>query len=68
MSEKPTVFIIDDDATARDSLAALVRSMSIALECYGSAEDFLAGYSCSEFLACGLLWDFMGYCLGLEIA
>ncbi len=44
MSENATVFIIDDDANARDSLAALVRSMSIAFECYGSAEDFLASY------------------------
>ncbi len=44
MSKNPTVFIVDDDATARESLAALVRSMGVAFECFGSAEEFLAAY------------------------
>jgi RNA polymerase sigma factor (sigma-70 family) len=42
MNEKPTVFIVDDDANARESLAALVRSMDVAFECFSSAEEFLS--------------------------
>jgi two-component system, LuxR family, response regulator FixJ len=38
----PTVFIVDDDDTACQSVAALVASMDLAYECFNSAEDYLA--------------------------
>ena len=44
MCAKPTVFIVDDEATARESVAALVQSMGIAHKSFGSAEEFLAAY------------------------
>jgi RNA polymerase sigma factor (sigma-70 family) len=42
VTEKATVFIIDDDATASASVAALVESMGLAYERFDSAESFLA--------------------------
>jgi two-component system response regulator FixJ len=41
MSERPTVFIIDTDARARQSIEALVRTMHFSAETYASAEAFL---------------------------
>ncbi len=41
MSGSPTVIIVDDDPFVRDSLAQLVRSMDLAVECFDSAEQFL---------------------------
>jgi FixJ family two-component response regulator len=43
MTEKGTVFIIDDDAAASASVAALVESMGLEYELFDSAESFLAG-------------------------
>lgn len=40
----PTVFIVDDDAAVRDSLTMLCESAGIAVECFDSAEAFLASY------------------------
>jgi two-component system response regulator FixJ len=37
----PTVFIVDDDEGARDSVKAIVRSMGVNAETYSSAEEFL---------------------------
>ena len=37
----PTVFVVDDDQGARDSVKALVRSMGIQAETFASAEEFL---------------------------
>lgn len=45
LCEKSTVFIVDDEAFVRESLAALVQSMGIAHESFDSAEEFLAAYS-----------------------
>jgi two-component system, LuxR family, response regulator FixJ len=39
--ESPTVFIVDDDEGARDSVKAIVRSMGVNAETYCSAEEFL---------------------------
>jgi FixJ family two-component response regulator len=39
---KPTVFIIDDDASVRKSLSRLLRSASYTTETFASAEEFLA--------------------------
>lgn len=39
-----TVFVVDDDDQARNSVCALVRSMGLAAESFSSAEGFLAAY------------------------
>jgi two-component system, LuxR family, response regulator FixJ len=44
-----TVFIVDDDPAARDSVAALVRAQGMDVETYPSAEDFLAAYDPARF-------------------
>ena len=37
----PVVFVVDDDPSARKGLARLLRSAGMAVEAYGSAEEFL---------------------------
>lgn len=44
MSEKPMVFVVDDDDLARDSICALVSAMDYPTKSFASAEDFLAYY------------------------
>ncbi len=49
--ETPTVFIIDDDPSARKGLSRLVRAAGLSVEVYGSALEFLErrhydGYGC----------------------
>jgi two-component system response regulator FixJ len=44
MATESTVFIVDDDPAARDSVAAMVRSKGLPVVTYGSAEEFLAAY------------------------
>ena len=44
MSEQPTVFVIDDDGPARDSVCLLVRSMGVRALAFESAEQFLQGF------------------------
>jgi len=41
MQYKPTVYVVDDDQGARNSVRALVRSMGVHSESFASAEDFL---------------------------
>ncbi|MGR8919523.1 MAG: response regulator transcription factor [Gammaproteobacteria bacterium] len=43
-SEAPpsTVFVVDDDAAVRESLALLIGSMALPVELFESAQDFLA--------------------------
>lgn len=45
MPLEQTVFVVDDDPGARDSVCCLVRSMGIAAEPFASAEDFLQHYA-----------------------
>jgi FixJ family two-component response regulator len=40
----PIVYIVDDDAAARDSLNLLCRTAGLKAECYDSAESFLGAY------------------------
>lgn len=47
MSE-PTVFIVDDDATIRDSLRWLLDSVELKSQSYASAAEFLADYDPSQ--------------------
>ena len=49
--ERPTVFIIDDNPSARRGLSRLVRAAGMSVEAYGSAQEFLErkhydGYGC----------------------
>ena len=37
----PTVFVVDDDAGMRASIAGLVKSAGLRAECFGAAEEFL---------------------------
>jgi FixJ family two-component response regulator len=37
----PTVFIVDDDAGMRASIAGLLKSAGLRAECFGAAEEFL---------------------------
>jgi FixJ family two-component response regulator len=39
--EEPVVFVIDDDASVREALSGLFRSVGLRVEVYGSASDFL---------------------------
>ena len=40
----PTVFVVDDEAAARDSVAALVSSMNLGCRSFSSAQQFLDQY------------------------
>jgi RNA polymerase sigma factor (sigma-70 family) len=42
---EPTVFVVDDDAGVRDSIALLIRSVGLKSQTYPSANDFLATYA-----------------------
>jgi len=42
--DKPTVFVVDDDAAVRDSIAELLESVDLQAECYASATAFLEGF------------------------
>jgi len=43
-SPKPTVYVVDDDAAMRRSLARLLRSAGYTAVLFASAEDFLRGW------------------------
>jgi FixJ family two-component response regulator len=45
MNETPTVAIVDDDQQVRESLAALIQSMNLDVECYASGREFLEKFS-----------------------
>jgi FixJ family two-component response regulator len=40
--ERPTVFVVDDDASMREALKNLLRSVGLAVEIFGSAQEFLS--------------------------
>jgi two-component system response regulator FixJ len=44
----PMVFIVDDDEAVRASLRLLLKSVGIAAQACGSAQEFLAGYDASR--------------------
>ena len=48
MKGVPTVFVVDDDNEARDSVCALVRSMNLEVRSYASAEEFLQGATAED--------------------
>src|SRR5262245_4506327 len=48
MNAMPTVTVVDDDEQVRESLAELLHSMNLAVECYSSGTEFLAGWSAAR--------------------
>ena len=40
----PIVFIVDDDASVRDSLRWLIESVQLKVQCFATAKEFLDGY------------------------
>jgi two-component system, LuxR family, response regulator FixJ len=51
-----TVFIVEDDQQAQDSVRALIRSMGVAAEGFASAEEFLEAYDATR--PCCLVTDY----------
>jgi FixJ family two-component response regulator len=45
MAESPVVAVVDDDQQVRESLAALVQSTDVDVECYASGQEFLEKYT-----------------------
>jgi two-component system, LuxR family, response regulator FixJ len=45
MTFEPTVFVVDDDPRARNSVCALVRSLGVDAQAFSSAEEFIDGYA-----------------------
>ena len=43
--DHPTIFVIDDDASVRDAIKGVGRSVSLAVETFASTEDFLRKWS-----------------------
>jgi len=43
--EEACVFIVDDDASVRDSLRWLIESVQLKVLCFSSAQEFLNGYN-----------------------
>lgn len=63
---EPTIFIVDDDASVRDSLALLLGLKGYAIRSFASAEDFLAACQ-PEWHGCLLLDIRMAGMNGLEL-
>ena len=42
--DKAIVFIVDDDASVRDSLRWLIESVQLQVQCFATAQEFLQGY------------------------
>jgi FixJ family two-component response regulator len=53
-SQLPIVYVVDDDASVRESLSSLIRSAGMAVEVFASPFDFLAQEKLAEF-ACLVL-------------
>ncbi len=66
MQNEMTVFIVDDDPAARDSVAALVRSKGLPVETFASAEDFLNAFQ-PRSLGCLVVDVRMTGMTGLEL-
>ena len=52
--ERPTVFVVDDDASMREALMNLLRSMGLNVQTFGSAKEFLSSQRL-EFPGCLVL-------------
>jgi two-component system, LuxR family, response regulator FixJ len=65
MATEPTVFVVDDDLDTRESIAMLLRSKKVHVECFESAESFFENYH-GQSLACLLIDVRMKGMSGLE--
>ncbi len=52
--DAPTVFVVDDDASVREALSSLIRSVGLHAEMFSSAKEFLR-YKRPEIPACLVL-------------
>jgi two-component system response regulator FixJ len=66
MSERATVFIVDDDEAVRDSLAFLMQSVGLQASCFDSADSFLQANP-TQSVGCLLLDIRMPGMSGLEL-
>lgn len=66
MMSTPIVSVVDDDEQVRESLAALIQSMNLEVECYASGREFLDRYS-PEQPGCVVLDLKMPQLNGLEV-
>ncbi len=48
VENEPTIYVVDDDPNARQSLTALIAALGMNVEAFSSAEDFLASYDGSH--------------------
>lgn len=48
------VFVVDDDESVRSAIASLLRSVGLAVQCFGSAREFLS-HAASDMTACLVL-------------
>ncbi len=63
----PVVSVVDDDEQVRESLAALVQSMNLDVECYASGREFLDRTSSPPQPGCVVLDLRMPQLSGLEV-
>ena len=66
MMSSPTVFLVDDDAGARDSFSVLMRAMGFQTQAFASAVDFLDSFD-PERAGCVVLDVRMPEMSGLEL-
>jgi len=66
MQTTPIVSVVDDDEQVRESLAALIQSMNLEVQCHASGREFLDSYS-SEQAGCIVLDLRMPQMNGLEV-
>ena len=66
MNDAPTVFVVDDDPSFRDSLRWLLESMNLKVEAYASAEEFLRAHDPAR-PGCLLLDVRMPHLSGLQL-
>jgi two-component system response regulator FixJ len=66
MLSSPTVVVVDDDDQVRESLAALIQSMNMEVECFASGQEFLDCYS-ADRPGCIVLDLRMPQLSGLEV-
>jgi FixJ family two-component response regulator len=54
IEDDPTVFVIDDDASVRDAITGVAKSVGLHAETFASTQDFLRGW-CSSGPSCLVL-------------